>query len=285
MKFWALLSFVALCQAKPNILPDAPSHVYSAPNVSPPHEPNPISPLPNNYVPPQHQQSFQGSFPSSVQEQPQQQFQFPSPTEGQDQGFSFPEQPQQFYQAPLGPGPQGPGPQGPGPEEPAPGPVDCPEGQVDKGDGTCATPQITRNLFLYRVPDEEAARGASAVLPDPKVHYNFVFIKTADQAGGPQPLVAPAPQQKTLVYVLNKKQEAQDQQVIQQKSKPTRPEVYFVSYKDGQNLDLPGGVDLQTALSQSLLQGEVVENPGDIDFTGTEDIFTPTPQGYNYKSP
>lgn len=139
-------------------------------------------------------------------------------------------------------------------------PVSCPSGQVDRGDGTCATPVVTRNLFLYNAPAQRVSYGPAPQIPDPTVFYNLVFIRTADPGEAPSPIVAPAPQQKTLVYVLSKTQAPVAQEVIQVESKPTQPDVYFVNYKEGDNVDLPGGVDLATALSQAVTGGEVIES-------------------------
>ena len=66
-----------------------------------------------------------------------------------------------------------------------------------------------------------------------KVHYNYVFVRTADLGAGPRPIVAPAPEQKTLVYVLSKRPEDQQQQVIEVPANPSKPEVFFVRYSDG----------------------------------------------------
>lgn len=154
-----------------------------------------------------------------------------------------------------------------------PPPVVCPTGQVDRGDGTCVKPTVTRNLFLFNAPASEVSYGPAPELPDPRVFYNFVFIRTADEAERPDPIVAPAAQQKTLVYLLSKKQGAKTQEVIQVESNPTQPDVYFVNYKDGQNVDLPGGIDLQTALSQSVENGEVIEGGSD----GSYSLPAPAP--------
>lgn len=136
----------------------------------------------------------------------------------------------------------------------------CPEGQARKGDGSCATAQISRNIFLYAAPPAQQIRvGPAPHLPDPKVHYNYVFVRTPETRGGVRPIVVPPPQQKTLVYVLNKRPGAQNQEVIEVPSTPTQPEVFFVNYAAGDNPQLPGGIDLQQALSQSQQQGRIID--------------------------
>jgi len=136
----------------------------------------------------------------------------------------------------------------------------CGGGQVRSGDGGCVTPQVTRNLYLYSAPDIQVPVGASANLPSPKVHLNYVFVRTPSVTGGANAIVAPAPKQKTLVYVLSRRPTAQDQQVLQVDATPTRPEVFFVNYDNGDDTQLPGGVSLQEALSQSIQQGEVIDS-------------------------
>merc|ERR1719259_1317786 len=83
-------------------------------------------------------------------------------------------------------------------------------------------PEVTRNVYLYAAPQQAPAQ----VNPARMVHYNFVFVRTANGAGGVRPIVAPAPEQKTLVYVLSKRPSAQNQQVIEVPHNPTQPEVF-----------------------------------------------------------
>ena len=137
-----------------------------------------------------------------------------------------------------------------------------------KGDGSCARPIVTRNLYLYNAPKQEVTYGPPPYLPDPKVHYNFVFVRTPDPSLGPKPIIAPPPQQKTLVYLLSKRPDAQSQQVIEVPANPTQPEVFFVNYNDGENAQLPGGIDLHTALSQSAQQGQIIRGGSGGGFGG-----------------
>ena len=122
---------------------------------------------------------------------------------------------------------------------------------------------MTRNIYLYQAPEQKVTYGPAPPLPPRKVHYNYVFVRTAAGSHAVAPIVAPAPQQKTLVYLLSKRPAPGQQEVIEVPHTPTQPEVYFVNYKDGQNAQLPGGIDLNTALSQSIQQGQVIESAGD----------------------
>ena len=97
---------------------------------------------------------------------------------------------------------------------------------------------------------------------NPKVHVNYVFVRTQNSAGGSNAVVVPPPKQKTLVYVLNQRAGAQGQQVIEVPSAPVQPEVFFVNYDEGDDTQLPGGVSLQQALSQSAQQGQTIHGSG-----------------------
>jgi len=137
------------------------------------------------------------------------------------------------------------------------------------------TPKISKNIYLYQAP---TARGIPkhinpAKLPQPKVHYNFVFIKTPNLInGGLKPLVVPPPKQKTLVYLLSKKPEAAAQEIIEVPQEPSQPEVFFVSYNEGDNPTLPGGIDLQTALKESAHLGNSIGGGESILDYVTEDL-------------
>lgn len=136
----------------------------------------------------------------------------------------------------------------------------CGEGEARRADGSCARAQVTRNLFLYAAPPaHQIPVGPAPNLPDPKVHYNFVFVRTPEVRGGARPVVVPPPQQKTLVYVLSKRPGVQDQEIIEIPATPTQPEVFFVNYAQGDNPELPGGIDLQEALRQSAQQGQIID--------------------------
>jgi len=77
-----------------------------------------------------------------------------------------------------------------------------------------------------------------------------VFVRTASGQNAVKPIVAPAPEQKTLVYLLNKQAGYGEQEVIEVPHTPTKPEVFFVNYKDAQNVYQPGGIVLKNILNQ-----------------------------------
>jgi len=123
--------------------------------------------------------------------------------------------------------------------------------------GECVLPEISRNIFVYAAPKVISRPRPPPSLPKPEVHYNFVFVKTADLAQQNDPIIVPPPQHKTLVYVLSKKQQQGGESIIQTPYSPApRPEVFYVNYGEGDNPQLPGGVDLQTALNSGATQGQ-----------------------------
>jgi len=135
----------------------------------------------------------------------------------------------------------------------------CPAGQVMTG-GSCQAAQITKNIYLYAGQEQAAVAASKAIIKaNPKVNLNFVFVKTAGSVAASAPVVVPPPKQKTLVYVLNRRVAAGKGEVINLDSKPTKPQVYFVNYEEGDTADLPGGVTLQEALSQSVQQGQTIQ--------------------------
>ena len=127
----------------------------------------------------------------------------------------------------------------------------CSDGYLKRIDGKCVRPVVSRNVYLYNAPQQRILVRPPPYIPEPKIHYNYVFVKSPDPVSGPKPLIVPPTQEKTLVYVLSKNPDYQNQEVIELSDRPDEPEVYFVNYKDGENPTLPGGIDLRTALRQS----------------------------------
>jgi len=135
-------------------------------------------------------------------------------------------------------------------------------------DGNCVTPQVTRNMYLYRAPTQHVETIPARYVSNPKVHLNYVFVRTQNAVGGSRPVVVPPPKQKTLVYVLNRRPSTAQQEVIEVPSAPTRPELFFVNYDEGDDAQLPGGVSLQEALSQSVQQGQTIHGRGGFSSSG-----------------
>ncbi|XP_047487079.1 protein TonB-like [Penaeus chinensis] len=138
----------------------------------------------------------------------------------------------------------------------------CPDGQVVGPDGNCATPIITRNVFVYTAPEQPPVNFPAPYISPPEVQHNILFIRTPEKAASPEPIVIPPPRQQSIVYVLNK-QQAEGQKVIELPSDgPQTPEVYFVNYEEGDNPILPSGFDLQTGLQAAANGGGQVLGGG-----------------------
>merc|ERR1719431_1974415 len=137
----------------------------------------------------------------------------------------------------------------------------CSFGQARDSSGNCVNARVTKSLYLFGgAPDLRANVIPAGRIPEAKIHYNYVFIKAPEVSGGSSPVVGPVPQQKTIVYVLAKNPETQQQQVVELESDPVRPDVFFVKH-DGVNLEreLPGGISLRQALNQAEQTGRVIE--------------------------
>merc|ERR1711970_1205816 len=134
--------------------------------------------------------------------------------------------------------------------------ITCGEGEVLNVDGSCSRPVVTRNIFVYAAPEQPRAIPGPVEVPPPKVDYNIVFVRAPEGNAAQDPIIVPPPQQRTLVYVLSKKPEDGGQRVIEVPAGPaSNPEVYFVNYGPGENPQLPGGVNLETALGAAVTPG------------------------------
>ncbi|XP_055382061.1 uncharacterized protein LOC129612474 [Condylostylus longicornis] len=96
---------------------------------------------------------------------------------------------------------------------------------------------ITKHFFIHSAPEEQDEVGADKVinLGPGRKHYRVVFIKAPHQGAqaGKVRLIAPANEEKTVIYVLSKKTDLSEIQadVQQAQSEPTKPEVHFIKYK------------------------------------------------------
>ncbi|XP_026761216.1 uncharacterized protein LOC113520151 [Galleria mellonella] len=99
--------------------------------------------------------------------------------------------------------------------------------------------QVFKHFYVHAAPedDEPPKFRKPIVLPPPQKHYKIIFIKTPSvQQSAPQ--VVPIQQQneeKTIVYVLVKKPENIQQDVVIPKvdqKPPAKPEVFFVKYNN-----------------------------------------------------
>ncbi|RXG55936.1 hypothetical protein Avbf_04270 [Armadillidium vulgare] len=141
----------------------------------------------------------------------------------------------------------------------------CGDGQVQGSDGSCVQAEVSRNIFVFQAPEQTSSRQINPTTqPKPKLNYNIVFVRTPEGPEGYEPIVVPPAQQKTLVYVLNKEGEDSGPQIIEMPDiQPHAPEVFYINYREGDNPQLPIGVDLQTALASAISeQGQLLAGGG-----------------------
>lgn len=101
---------------------------------------------------------------------------------------------------------------------------------------------ITKNVYVH-VPREEPiepVRSQIIDVPIPKKHYKIIFIKAPTPPTPTAPIIPEQPQDehKTLVYVLVKKPEPQPlvDFPVQHTTEPSKPEVYFINYKNQEKI-------------------------------------------------
>ncbi|EDW45175.1 extensin [Drosophila sechellia] len=100
--------------------------------------------------------------------------------------------------------------------------------------------KVHKHIYVHVPPkdfeEEDAIQTRVHHQQGPKQkHYKIVFIKAPSAPAIRQPVVPPPPQneEKTLIYVLHKKPEQEQDIVIPTPppTKPSKPEVYFIKYK------------------------------------------------------
>lgn len=140
--------------------------------------------------------------------------------------------------------------------------ISCPKGQLRHGN-RCVVPRINRNIFVFGKDDPPEQKSVDlAALPFPQLDYNIIFVRS-NPARAPRPLVIPPPQKKTVVYVLEDEYESAEDFVEVPSYPDADPEVYYVKVRPGENPQLPGGIDLQTAYSQAIQPFQSVDNDFD----------------------
>ncbi|XP_055610370.1 uncharacterized protein LOC129757232 isoform X2 [Uranotaenia lowii] len=108
-------------------------------------------------------------------------------------------------------------------------------------------PIIHKHVYVHvPPPDNEIPTTRKPIsVPPPQKHYKIVFIKAPVQATPPPPVIPPLPQneEKTLVYVLVKKQDEPAEIIIPTPAPtpPSKPEVYFIRYKTQKQEGNAGG--------------------------------------------
>ncbi|XP_055384194.1 keratin, type II cytoskeletal 1-like [Condylostylus longicornis] len=112
-------------------------------------------------------------------------------------------------------------------------------GGISHGGGAAGGQQtiVTKQFFIHSAPEEQDEVGGDKVinLGPGRKHYRVVFIKAPHQGAqaGKVRFIAPANEEKTVIYVLSKKTDLADIQadVQQAHSEPSKPDVFFIKYK------------------------------------------------------
>lgn len=95
---------------------------------------------------------------------------------------------------------------------------------------------ITKNVYVHLPPPEEPEPERIREIETTRKHYKIVFIK-APTPPTPQALkLPPQDEHKTLVYVLVKKPDPEPSIEVPNTTEPSRPEVYFIKYKENNKL-------------------------------------------------
>ena len=129
---------------------------------------------------------------------------------------------------------------------------ECGDGQVTHVDGSCVTPSVTRRVYVFEAPKLPRHPTPPPLLPPPRIVKNILYVRTPEEPPPPPPLILP-PIEKNIVYILNKQREVEQKIIEAPVRQEETPEVYFVDYAAHDNLNLPSGGDLRSALALTSL--------------------------------
>ncbi|KAL9900402.1 tweedleV [Glossina fuscipes fuscipes] len=96
---------------------------------------------------------------------------------------------------------------------------------------------ITKQFFVHAAPEDadEGYQEKHVTLGPARKHYNIVFIKSPSVSNRKTALkISPAShEEKTIIYVLNKKAEAAEihAEILEKPTTTTKPQVVFIKYK------------------------------------------------------
>lgn len=111
------------------------------------------------------------------------------------------------------------------------------QSEWDAGTYPARKPTVTKHIYVHAPqPEKEEILPARWIQPSPpNKHYKIIFIKTPEAPKlGPIKIPAqPQNEEKTLVYVLSKKPDTQQDIIVQPQveTKPSKPEVFYIKYK------------------------------------------------------
>lgn len=158
------------------------------------------------------------------------------------------------------------------------------------------SPLIHKHIYVHVAPPEldEAQRQEINAASAAKKHYKIIFIKTPSYAS-PSALEYQAQgqsQEKTLIYVLVKRPDDVEQGsfVTSTKTRPSKPEVYFIRYKAQQdtssvNSGSTGGtIGVTSNVSQAGTGGSHVSVSSVVNNQQSQ-VIGGTGNGYSYPRP
>ena len=130
-------------------------------------------------------------------------------------------------------------------------------------------PQIVRHVSVHVPPPEPSQapqRPKIVTYKAPEKQLQIIFVKAPSPAAQPPPEIhlPPQPKTRTVVYVMVKKPESNSYQVKIRKppaAKPSKPEVFFIRYNDGENVNNQGSdfVNQQYGVPTQL----IIDRPND----------------------
>ena len=135
----------------------------------------------------------------------------------------------------------------------------CPEGQILKLDGSCATPSFSKSLYAFVSPKRKNVPiiREEIEIPKPEIEHSVVFIKSPEPPTPPEPIIIAPPQQKTSVYVLTKQKNLKQRVFEAPEPQSSPPEVIYVNYNEGEYPDLPINEDLDEIFKRPT-QGKLI---------------------------
>lgn len=152
--------------------------------------------------------------------------------------YGPPSAPLDHYGPPIPQKQYGPPSQQYGPPSPQYGPPSSEYGPPTEYGLPQIAKQVTKNVYVHIPPEEPVKIIPSQVInvPVPKKHYKIIFIKAPTPPTPAKQIIPEQPQDehKTLVYVLVKNPEPQQliDVPIAAPTEPSKPEVFFIKYKD-----------------------------------------------------
>jgi len=97
--------------------------------------------------------------------------------------------------------------------------------------------QTFKHVYVHTAPDDEPEVQSRTIrVPGGDKHVNIIFVKAPSSSSqqNTEVILPEQDEQKTLVYVLLKKAQSSSDVKVRQPAptQPTKPDVYFIRYKD-----------------------------------------------------